>query len=130
MTKRPRRNLIDNSGDSMTKEISRVKVRVTNLEAFKEKAEKFNYDCEQQHTQHFQYRRESDNKMVGVYAVLTEMNDTIKDIAKEYKQDREVIKRSRDNYTAYDVVLKRCGEFSIVSAVVVAIYLGVQFLQG
>lgn len=78
--------------------------------------DEYNAKCEsehqksvKQHEEHSIYRRENDDKVRGMYVVLTE----IRDILKDYKDQQPTIKRVQNNYTTIDTLKIWAGYLAI-----------------
>lgn len=116
--------LFSDKGINMQAEISELKRRVTDAEDAIEghgkaldDVRKFEISCESKHREHHQYRRSTDSKLEGTNAVLSE----ILDILKEFKEAVPTIRRTKDNYTTIDTIIRWGGGVTILIGAYLAI---------
>jgi len=76
--------------------------------------------CDAKHDGHHEYRRVTDSKIDGMHQTLKE----ICDILREFKDAVPTIKRTKDNYTTIDTLL-RWGAGVVILAGVVSFLKGV-----
>lgn len=102
----------------------------SDIDSLKEEVRQLkNHDtmCDTRHQRleddHSEYRRKNDDKLAGVYTVLGEIRDIV-------KQHAPAMKRTTENYTAIDAILRWCGGIGLLAAGAAGIYGAYKFMQG
>jgi hypothetical protein len=102
--------------------VAKHEIEIIDLKRRADMHDSYFVKCDSDHAQHYkhhevyaQFRREYDDKMKGVYSILTEMRDMMK----EYKESQPIITRSKNFFDFIDKMMIWFGISSKIGKVIV-----------
>ncbi len=96
---------------SKADEIEEIKRRLSDIE----------HVCDSRNEQHGEYRRSTDNKVDGLLQYQKSTDETLKEILGIIKDHLPTIKRTKDNYTTFDTILRWGASLTVLTGVFYAI---------